>query len=366
MEAVHDCHMHDAGIAQEIVKVTPVDLISEMEAVHDCHIQYSENMKENISDIAHEIVKVTPVDLISEMEAVHDCHIQNPENTKENISDNAHEIVIVTPVDSISEMEALHDCHIQDPQNVIEHTVETVEEVTKVTPVKTALGTPVNVTLVTPVNLVSATQENIVCVMKTNDRMIQDNKGTDLPDTVIRDLSENAVAVTPGVVAVENLLEIHGCLSSASQNKAMVEIQSKIDVTPVNSAGLTMRELLKVTPVKAEAISPAPDHASSGRSYSILSGAPIYSQKKISSSLVTPDKAVGITPFLPVVSKEIKLKPAISNMFCQQNRKVSLDSPHGDIFYLSVLKPDLGKSNLTPVSQSVSQSVRCIGRSRYQ
>ena len=77
-----------------------------------------------------------------------------------------------------------------------------------------------------------------------------------------------------------------------------------------------MRELLKVTPVKTEVISPAPDHASYGRSYSILSAAPIYSRKKTSGSLVTPDKAVGITPFLPVVSKEIKLKPGISNMFC--------------------------------------------------
>ena len=88
---------------------------------------------------------------------------------------------------------------------------------------KTALGTPVNVTLVTPVNLVSATQENNLCVMKTNDRMIRDNKGTDLPDIAIREISEKTVAVTPGEVAAENLLEIHDRMSSASQNKAMVE-----------------------------------------------------------------------------------------------------------------------------------------------
>ena len=94
--------------AHEIVKVTPVDLISEMEAVHDCHM--------HDADIAQEIVKVTPVDLISEMEAVHDCHVQDHENMKKNISDTAQKIVKVTSVDSISEMEAVHDRHIQDPK----------------------------------------------------------------------------------------------------------------------------------------------------------------------------------------------------------------------------------------------------------
>ena len=126
-EVVNSCHVHicesnsENNACLEAAKVYPInDLFrtSEIKTEQNCymHIQDPKNMKENITDTvvtAQEIVKVTQVDLISEMEAVHDCHMHD--------ADIAQEINKVLPVDLISEMEAVHDCHIQGPENMKEN-----------------------------------------------------------------------------------------------------------------------------------------------------------------------------------------------------------------------------------------------------